>query len=207
MKAAAAAAVYDLCECLMSGSMTCTRPCARGIHALQRVAELEEERDKAEEERDTLLGVKEKLTGELAGMREAAHEAVRQVRLEQVKVGGKRRGRGRRGHVCARTVHTRCSAELASIEELQSSFTGGNFTGGKASPQLAASIPCVEPPRSAQRTLVQNPTRRFRAQNSLSSQTTRTVAVCFIKTCGGGQNTRAGISLSRRAYLTRRSST
>ena len=57
----------------------------RGIDALQRVARLEEERDTAEEERDELLGVKEKLTQEIAGMREAAHEAVRQVRLEQVK--------------------------------------------------------------------------------------------------------------------------
>ena len=30
----------------------------RGLHALQKVAELEEERDQAEEERDALLGVK-----------------------------------------------------------------------------------------------------------------------------------------------------
>ena len=57
----------------------------RGIDALKRINGLEEERDAAEEERDELLGVKEKLTQEIAGMREAAHEAVRQVRLEQVK--------------------------------------------------------------------------------------------------------------------------
>ena len=89
---------------------------------MQRVAELEEERDKAEEERDALLGEKEKLTGELAGMREAAHEAVRQVRLEQVKVGRKQEGGGGGGRrtrmraysLCARVVQRRASIEFYS---------------------------------------------------------------------------------------------
>lgn len=57
----------------------------RGLHALQRISQIEEERDAAEAERDKLLRVKDDLTGQIAGMREAAHEAVRQVRLEQIK--------------------------------------------------------------------------------------------------------------------------
>jgi len=57
----------------------------RNLVALRRVTELEEERDTAEEERDKLLEIKESLTRQIAEMREAAHEAVRQVRLEQVR--------------------------------------------------------------------------------------------------------------------------
>lgn len=41
----------------------------RGLHALQRVGELEEERDAAEEERDKLLETKRELTGQIEGMR------------------------------------------------------------------------------------------------------------------------------------------
>lgn len=52
----------------------------RNLVALRRVTELEEERDTAEEERDKLLETKESLTRQIAEMREAAHEAVRQVR-------------------------------------------------------------------------------------------------------------------------------